>query len=119
MKSEDVSMQTKATIRYIRTSPRKARQVVDLIRGKKVNDALDVLAYTERKAARIVEKLLKSAIANAEEKSGGKADIDTFVIKGAKVDGGPTLKRFMPRARGRATKIRKRTSHITLMLENV
>lgn len=112
-------MQAKASVKYIHTSPRKARQVIDLIKGKKVNDALGILAYTRRDAARIIEKLLKSAIANAEEKSTEKSDIDSFVVKGAKVDGGPILRRFMPRARGRATRIRKRTSHITLMLEDL
>ena len=110
-------MQAKASIKYIRTSPRKARQVIDLIRGKNVSEALDILTFTDRAAARIIEKLLKSAIANAEEKKEEKKDIDSFVIRKATVDGGPVLKRFMPRARGRATMIRKRTSHITLVLE--
>lgn len=110
-------MQAKASIRYIRTSPTKARQVIGLIRGKKVSEALDILAFTDRSAARIIEKLLKSAIANAEVKSEDKTDIDSFVIRKATVDGGPVLKRFMPRARGRATMIRKRTSHITVVLE--
>ncbi|MBI2876753.1 MAG: 50S ribosomal protein L22 [Candidatus Tectomicrobia bacterium] len=104
----------KAVIRYIHTSPRRARQVVDLIRGKKAEEALAILSYTPRAAARIVEKLLKSAIANAGQNE--RIDVDSLVVARAWVDGGPMIKRFLPRARGRATPIRKRTSHITLVL---
>lgn len=110
-------MQAVASVRYVRTSPTKARLVTALIEGKRVNEALNILAFTHRGSARIIEKLLKSAIANAEERSSEKSDIDSFIIKKAIVDGGPVLKRFRPRARGRATRIIKRTSHITLLLE--
>ena len=109
-------MEAKAVLRYVRISPRKARKVTDLIRGKNVNEAIDILAYTPRAAAKVVEKVLKSAIANAGENRSIQA-IDTLVVSRATVDPGPTLKRFMPRARGRATPVRKRTSHITLVLE--
>ena len=110
-------MKAVASIRYVRTSPLKARHVTALIKGKRVNEALNILAFTNRDSARIVEKLLKSAIANAEERGSEKTDIDSFIIKKAIVDGGPVLKRFRPRAKGRATKTIKRTSHITLLLE--
>jgi large subunit ribosomal protein L22 len=96
-------------------APRKARYVADLIRGKKVEDALDVLAFSPRKASRLISKLIKSAIANAGQNE--SIDVDTLFIKKIFVDGGPTLKRFRPRAMGRATTIRKRTSHITVVLD--
>lgn len=104
----------RATIRYIRTSPLRARQVVDLIRGKRADEALAILSHTPKAAARITEKLLRSAIANAGQKK--RVDVDLLVVTQAWVDGGPVMKRFLPRARGRATPIRKRTSHITLVL---
>ena len=109
-------MQVKAKARFIRTSPRKARQVLDLIRGKKVEAAFSILSLTHKSAARKVEKLLKSALSNAENVHHIRG-IDSLTISLAKADQGPTLKRFMPRARGRATPIRKRTSHITLILQ--
>jgi large subunit ribosomal protein L22 len=89
--------------------------VADLIRGKKVEDALDILAFTPRKASRLISKLVKSAIANAGQNE--SIDVDTLFIKKVFVNGGPTLKRFRPRAMGRATTIRKRTSHITVVLD--
>lgn len=107
-------MEAKAVLRYVRVAPRKARLVVDLIRGKNAATAMTVLKFTQRHAARVVEKVLKSAIANAEQKSVG--DIDSLVVSRGYVDGGPTLKRFQPRAMGRASTIHKRTSHITLVL---
>ncbi len=88
--------------------------VADLIRGKKSEEALNLLAFTPKAAARIIVKLLKSAIANATQK---KIDIDRLYVKTITVDQGPTMKRFMPRALGRATSIRKRTSHITIVLD--
>jgi large subunit ribosomal protein L22 len=106
-------MQARAT--DIRIAPRKVRLVVDTVRGKSVSQALTVLAFTRKKAARPVQKLLKSAVANAAE-THGVSDVDTLVIDRITVDEGPTLKRFMPRARGRATPIRKRTSHIQIIL---
>ena len=110
-------MEAKAVARYVRTSPRKARQVADSIRGKGAGDALNVLALTPRKAARLIEKVLKSAVANAREK-GGRDNLDLLTVHAIQVDPGPTLKRWLPRARGRATPIRKRTSHISIVLQD-
>lgn len=109
-------METLAKAKYLRTSPRKARQVVDLIRGKTAAEALEILSLVNRYAAKLVEKALRSAMANAR---GGKEtkDPESLIVNGAWVDSGPSLKRFMPRARGRATKILKRTSHITIKLK--
>jgi large subunit ribosomal protein L22 len=89
--------------------------VVDTVRGKSVSQALSILSFTRKKAALPVQKLLKSAVANAAEND-GISDVDTLVIDRITVDEGPTLKRYMPRARGRATPIRKRTSHIQIRL---
>jgi large subunit ribosomal protein L22 len=105
----------KASATHIRISPRKVRMVVDTVRGKSVSQALSILEFTRKKAAVPVQKLLKSAVANAAEND-GISDVDTLVIEHIMVDEGPTLKRFMPRARGRATPIRKRTSHIRISL---
>jgi large subunit ribosomal protein L22 len=105
----------KASAAHIRISPRKVRMVVDTVRGKSVSQALSILGFTRKKAALPVQKLLKSAVANAAE-NGGISDVDALVIDRIMVDEGPTLKRYMPRARGRATPIRKRTSHIRIML---
>ncbi len=107
-------MEAKAIVRHIRVTPRKARLVVDLIRGKRVGDALSVLKFTPNHASKVVEKLLRSAIANAEQKN--ISDVDRLKVKKAFVDQGPSLKRVMPRAMGRANIIRKRSSHITLVL---
>jgi len=108
-------MEAVARARYIRVSPQKARLVVDLVRGKTAQDALHILTFTRKAAARTVKKLLESAIANATHK--GNIDVDTLYVKGIWVDSGPTWKRFQPRAMGRATRIRKRTSHITIVLD--
>lgn len=108
-------MEAIARARYIRVSPQKARLVVDLVRGKTAQDALHILTFTRKAAARTVKKLLESAIANATHK--GNIDVDTLYVKGIWVDPGPTWKRFQPRAMGRATRIRKRTSHITIVLD--
>ncbi|MDY6845103.1 MAG: 50S ribosomal protein L22 [Thermodesulfobacteriota bacterium] len=107
-------MEARAIARYVRISPRKARLVADLIRGKDINQALKVLSFTNKKASHIIEKLLRSAMANASE--GKMIDVDTLFVKRIFVDQGPTLKRFMARAMGRANMIRKRTSHITVIL---
>jgi len=107
-------MEVKAKLRFTRIAPRKARLVADLIRGKASEEALSILTYTPKAAARIVIKLLRSAIANATQK---KIDVDRLYVKTIAVDQGPTMKRFMPRALGRATSIRKRTSHITIVLD--
>ncbi|UOF91899.1 50S ribosomal protein L22 [Fodinisporobacter ferrooxydans] len=107
-------MQAKAVARYIRIAPRKVRLVVDLVRGKKVSEAFALLQYTPKAAAPIVEKVLKSAMANAEHNF--DMDVNSLYITEAYVDQGPTLKRFRPRSQGRAYSIMKRTSHITLVV---
>jgi len=107
-------MEAKAVAKYIRVSPRKARQVIDLIRGKSVQDAFAILKFTPNKGADLIEKVLKSAVANAENNY--DMDTDSLVVSKAYVDQGSTLKRFRPRAMGRADRIRKRTSHITVMV---
>lgn len=107
-------MEAKAVLRFVRVAPRKARLVVDLIRGKNAAEALTILKFTPRHAAKVVEKILKSAVANAAQKEMG--DVDALWVSKVCVDGGPTMKRMQPRAMGRANTIRKRTSHITLIL---
>ncbi|MGQ9660120.1 MAG: 50S ribosomal protein L22 [Thermochromatium sp.] len=101
-----------ATHRYARISAQKARLVADLIRGKPVEEALNTLSFTPKKGAAIIKKVLESAIANAEHNEG--ADIDDLKVAAIQVNEGPTMKRIMPRAKGRANRIKKRTSHITL-----
>ena len=108
-------MEVRARLRFVRIAPRKARLVADLIRGKGSEEALNILTFTRKAAAKILVKLLKSAIANATQKK--TVDIDRLYIKKIAVDQGPTMKRFQPRALGRATTIRKRTSHITIVLD--
>jgi large subunit ribosomal protein L22 len=108
-------MEVKAKLRFVRVGPRKAQRVADLIRGKGSEEALNILTFTKKAAAKIVFKLLKSAIANATQKK--NIDVDRLYVKKITVDQGPTLKRFQPRALGRATTIRKRTSHITIVLD--
>lgn len=103
-----------AILRYVRMSPRKTRVLVDLIRGCPVSQALALLKFTPRVAAKTVEKVLLSAIANAQQAGKEIGDVDTLRVSRAVVDGGPTLKRFQPRAQGRAFSIHKRTSHITI-----
>ncbi len=107
-------MQAKSIARSVRIAPRKARLVVDLIRGKEVGEALAILRHTQRAASPIVEKVLKSAIANAEHNY--EMDTDNLVVTEAYVNEGATMKRFRPRAMGRASQINKRTSHITLVV---
>ena len=108
-------MEARAVSRHLRIAPRKARGVVDLIRGKNVGDALMVLDFLPRKGARLVAKTLKSVIANAESQQ--RVDVDRLYVRRITVDGGATLKRSMPRAHGRATPILKRTSHITIVVD--
>ncbi|OGP70762.1 MAG: 50S ribosomal protein L22 [Deltaproteobacteria bacterium RBG_16_50_11] len=108
-------MEVMAKLRFVRISPRKARLVADLIRGKGSEEALNILIFTRKAAARILVKLLKSAIANATQKK--TIDVDRLYVKKITVDQGPTMKRFTPRALGRATTIRKRTSHINMVLD--
>lgn len=103
-----------ATARYVRISPRKLRLVADLVRGKAIADARTVLSFTPRGAAGVVDKLVSSAVANAENNHDLSGD--DLYIRGIYVNEGPTLKRFRPRALGRASRIRKRTSHVTVEL---
>ena len=107
-------MEAKAVAKYVRISPRKASLVLDLIRGKKAGEAIAILRHTPRAASPIIEKVLNSAIANAEHNN--NMDVESLVISQAYANQGPTLKRFRPRAMGRASRINKRTSHITLVL---
>ena len=107
-------MEAKAIARHVRIAPRKVPLVVDLIRGKKVGEALAILRLTPRSASPVVEKVLKSAVANAENNL--SLDVDELVISKVFVDEGATLKRFRPRAMGRASRINKRTSHITVVV---
>lgn len=107
-------MQAKAVARTVRIAPRKARLVVDLIRGKQVGEAVAILKHTPKAASPVVEKLLNSAMANAEHNY--EMDVNNLVVSQVFVDEGPTLKRFRPRAQGRASAINKRTSHITIVL---
>ncbi|MDQ4065283.1 MAG: 50S ribosomal protein L22 [Actinomycetota bacterium] len=114
MKISPTAQEAIATARFIRMSPTKARQVVDLIRGRHVDDARRVLAFTPRAASQPVGKVLESAIANAEHNR--QLPVDELVVVRTWVDEGPTLRRFRPRAMGRATRIRKRTCHISVVV---
>ena len=107
-------MEATAKLSFVRLSPQKARLVVDMVRGKGVQEALNILKYSPQKAAEIVAKLVRSAVANAEQK--GTGDVDRLVVKTIFVDQGPVLRRFMPKGRGSASRIRKPTSHITVVL---
>lgn len=106
--------EARAVAKHIRISPLKARSVINLIRGKSTKDALAILKFTPNKAAALIEKVLKSAIANAENNY--EMDAESLIVKKAYVDEGATLKRLKPRAQGRADRIRKRTSHITVIV---
>jgi len=107
-------MQAKAVAKYVRISPRKVRQVVNLIRGKKISDAFAILQFTANGSTDDVAKVLKSAVANAGHNY--DMNVDELIITEICVDQGPTLKRIKPRAMGRADQIRKRTSHITVVV---
>ena len=107
-------MEVRAVARFVRVSPRKARIVIDQIRGKSVVQAQEILRYTNRGIAETVEKVLNSAVANAEHNNHLRAE--TLVVKAAFADEGPTLKRIRPRAKGSASRINKRMSHITVVV---
>jgi large subunit ribosomal protein L22 len=107
-------MEAKAVAKHIRVSPRKARQVIDLIRGKDIGEAFAILRFTAHKATLPISKVLKAAVANAEHNYELNADV--LFVKEAFVDEGPTFKRVMPRAQGRADMIKKRSSHITVVV---
>ncbi|HVF08606.1 MAG TPA: 50S ribosomal protein L22 [Actinomycetota bacterium] len=107
-------MEARASMKYVRTSPRKMRRVIDMIRGQHVAEARRILRFSPLGPTSEVEKLLSSAIANAEQQPGVIAE--NLTVARAWVDDGPTLRRYRPRAYGRATRVRKRTSHVTLVV---
>jgi len=109
-------MKAKAVVRDVRMSPRKMRIVANMVRGKRVDQAMTLLRLLPKKAARVVSKLLVSAVANAEHQ--GEQDVDALEVRVCAVDNGPILKRFMPRAMGRANRIQHRTSHVTIVVES-
>ncbi|MCM1272968.1 MAG: 50S ribosomal protein L22 [Clostridium sp.] len=115
LRNENKDTRPRATVSYARVSVTKACFVLDAIRGKDVTSALGILAYNNRYASRVIEKLLKSAIANAENNNGMKAE-DLYIAE-CYANKGPTMKRIQPRAQGRAYRIEKRTSHITIVLD--
>jgi large subunit ribosomal protein L22 len=106
-------MEARAQARYVRVSPSKARIVIDMIRGQAVPRALEILRFSDRNVSEVIEKCLRSAVANAEHE-GVKAD--NLVVKTTYADDGPTMKRFRPRAKGSASRIRKRSCHITVIV---
>jgi large subunit ribosomal protein L22 len=111
-----MTMESTAHLRHLRMSPRKLSLVAALVRGKPVEAALNILKFTPRAAARPVEKLIKSAVANATDLSKGQVDVDTLYVKTISVDQAATQRRFMPRAMGRATPIQKKSSHVHVVL---
>ncbi|KGF05967.1 50S ribosomal protein L22 [Arcanobacterium sp. S3PF19] len=115
-------MEAKAQARFVRVTPQKSRRVINEIRGKRALDAVDVLHYAPQAVARDVKKILESAIANARfaaDRAGEKFDAANLVVSAAYVDEGPTMKRIQPRAQGRANRILKRSSHITVIVSDV
>lgn len=108
-------MEVKASLKYARIGTQKARLVVDLVRGQNVNDAIRMLTYTPRKGARLLKKLIESAVANAEFKK--TIDVDNLYVETVTADEGPSMKRYLPRAQGRATLIRKKTTHFNVILK--
>ncbi len=111
-------MQARAIVRHIQMSPRKMRVVANMVRGERLDEALAQLTFMPKKAAGIIAKALRSAAANAEDRSGGEVDIDSLVVESISVDGGPVIKRWMPRAMGRATRTNHRTSHLTIVVSD-
>jgi large subunit ribosomal protein L22 len=110
-------MEARATSKYVRVSPQKARLVIDLIRGKQVGEAISVLRFTKKRVTHEVEKILHSAIANAEE-ANENIDVDELVVSQAYVNGGPRMKRIRPAPMGRAYRYQRRMSHITVVVES-
>lgn len=112
-------MESTATLRFARVSAQKARLVADMVRGRDVYEAIEMLTFTNKKSAPMVRKLIESAVANAEDlaqRDEVDLDIDDLFVKTITVDAGPSLRRYRPRAQGRATRIMKKTSHITVVL---
>jgi large subunit ribosomal protein L22 len=105
-------MEAKAHLHYVRMTPRKLRAIADLVRGKPAGEAINLLKFTPKAAAMPLRKLIQSAVANASDLSKGSVDVDRLVITHISIDQGPTARRFMPRAMGRATRINKKTSHV-------
>jgi large subunit ribosomal protein L22 len=112
-----MSEASRSVLRNVRIAPRKARLVVDLVRGKPVQYALDLLKITNKRAAPILFKMIQSAVANATDKS--TVDVDRLIVAEGFVDSGPSMKRWLPRAQGRATPLVKRSSHITIKLKEI
>ncbi len=110
-------MEARAVAKFMRISPRKVRLVAENIKGRPVEDALNILKFTPKKAADVLSKVLYSALANAEQTPG--VDVDSLMVSNVEVNEGPTWKRIMPRAMGRAYRIRKRTSHITVWVKDM
>lgn len=108
-------MEAKAVLKYVRISPQKVKNISGAVKGKPVEIGLDILKFMSKKSAVIVEKIVRSAVSNADQNP--DIDIDSLIIKDIIVDQGPTLKRFRARARGRGSRILKRTSHITVILD--
>lgn len=108
-------MEAKASLKYARVGAQKARLVADMVRGKNIDDAVKLLTFVNKKSALIFKKLIMSAIANADHKK--TMDVESLYVKSIYVDQGPSLKRFRPRAQGRAFGVRKKTSHINVVLE--
>jgi large subunit ribosomal protein L22 len=109
-------MEAKAVVRTVRMSPRKMRVVANLVRGKKVGEAMALLKLMPKKGAFVIRKLLISAVANAEQK--GDVDVDNLLVRDCNVDNGPIVKSWMPRSMGRANRIQSRTSHVTVTVAN-
>ena len=108
-------MEARATARYVRVTPRKANQVLDLVRGVRVEEALNTLSFSKKMVSKRIEKTMRSAVANAVQED-SSLDVEDLVVKEALVGPGPIMKRWLPRAQGRATPLFKRTSHITIVL---
>jgi len=111
-------MEAKANLRYIQMAPRKLRAIADLVRGKPAGEAINMLQFTPKAAATPLRKLIQSAVANASDLSKGQVDIDRLVITHISVDQATTVRRFMPRAMGRATRINRKTSHARVVLSD-
>ena len=109
-------MEATAVVNYVRMSPRKVRIVANMVRGKNVDEAIALLKLLPKKSALIIEKLIHSAAANADDLSKGKVDVDALIVKSIQVDNGPIIKRWMPRAMGRANRIQRRTSNIRVVV---
>ena len=113
---EDFVMEAKAVVRHVGMSPRKMRVIANLVRGKRVEEAMALLKLMPKKGAYVIRKLLISAVANAEQQ--GEVDVEQLLIRDCNVDNGPILKRWMPRSMGRANRIQRRTSHVTVVVKD-